>query len=403
MKVLHINEHLALSGGVETYLFSLIPRLRDRNIESVMAYGAGDPSLYDACHHVPEIKESGFTSHPSARRRMREVLRSERPGLIHVHNIQNVGILQACLEYGPTVLTTHDHRWVCPANTFYYKRTREICDRTCGVGCFTTTLTKHCLTPRPQYAAYFYYRVKWGVRHSDEIAHFFAPSTATKERHVKGGINSRKITALPYFCSFVPADRPRTLPDPPTITYMGRIASNKGHEFFIEALGQLPDAVQGILVGNMDGDTESEIRKLARRHGCQDRLTTRGWASREEIPDILDRTSVFVFPSLCVETLGIVGLEALSRGVPVVASDVGGVREWCRGGETGYVVPTKDASAIAGRVRHLLADADRLRAFGERGIALIRDKFLPDRHIDRLLEVYDRVSIPDSTRTGMYV
>jgi glycosyltransferase involved in cell wall biosynthesis len=119
--------------------------------------------------------------------------------------------------------------------------------------------------------------------------------------------------------------------------------------------------------------------------------------------ELFDQTSVFIFPSLWPETLGIVGIEALSRGVPVVASDVGGVREWCHNGETGYVVPPKDATAIASRVQRLLSDEQQLRAFGERGIELIRKKFHPQHHVDRLVSHYERALTADQTSVDAYV
>jgi glycosyltransferase involved in cell wall biosynthesis len=115
---------------------------------------------------------------------------------------------------------------------------------------------------------------------------------------------------------------------------------------------------------------------------------------------LLDETSVFVFPSLWPETMGIVGVEALSRGVPVVASDVGGVREWCVDGETGFVVPPKDAAAMSDRIERLVSDEQRLQAFGERGLTLVREKFLPHQHVDQLVEWYQRAadsaSVPEA-------
>ena len=391
MKVLHVNEHLALKGGVETYLFSLIPKLDQKGVQSVVAYGQGDPDVYPSAHRVPAISQAGFQHQRAARNQMSAVLKRTRPTLVHVHNVQNVGIIKASLDYGPTILTTHDHRWACPANTFYYKRTREVCDRTCGLGCFTTTLTKHCLTPRPHYALYFYYRVKWAERNADRFSHVITPSSATKQRHVRGGMPSGRFTPVPYFCSITPRVVPRSVPDPPVVTYIGRVADNKGYEFFLEALGQLAGNVQGRVVGAASDEAKDTVRALAERHGCADRLVIQGWAERDDIPTILDQTSVLVFPSLCVETLGIVGIEALSQGVPVVASDVGGVSEWCLDGTTGFVVPPKDAAAIADRLQHLIADDERLRAFGQRGIDLIRTKFLPEHHVEELLDIYRQV------------
>jgi len=390
MKVLHVNEHLAHKGGVETYLFGLLPRLEEREVVPVVAYGDGDPALHEPIRHVPALGTAGFRAEGRARSQMEEVLQDEAPDVVHVHNVQNVGALQASLDYGPTVVTTHDYRWVCPANNFFHERPQAVCERTCGLGCFATTITKRCVTPRPQYAAYFYRRAKWGIEHAGDFAHVIAPSEGARSKYETSGFEDAAMSILPYFCELEPREAPRPLPETPTITYLGRIASNKGHEYFVEALGQLPDTVHGRMVGGISDDASQTLRRLAEQHGCADQLELHGWASRSEVVDLLDHTSVFVFPSLWPETLGIVGLEALSRGVPVVASDVGGVREWCREDDTGYLVPPKEGAAIANRVEHLLSSEDRLRAFGERGIELIRDRFRPEQHVDQLLHIYQR-------------
>jgi glycosyltransferase involved in cell wall biosynthesis len=394
MKVIHLNEHLAHRGGVETYLFGLLPRQEERGITPVLAYGDGDSALHEPVRHVPALGTAGFRAEVQARTQMETVLREEAPDLVHVHNVQNVGALQASLEYGPTIMTTHDYRWVCPANNFFHEHPQAVCERTCGLGCFTTTITKRCVTPRPQYAAYFYRRAKWGIEHSSDFAHVIAPSEGAQEKYEASGFEDASMSVLPYFCELEPADTPRPVPDPPTITYLGRVAPNKGHEYFIEALGQLSESVRGKMVGGISDDVAQNLRILAKQHGCAEQLELHGWVSRAEVVDLFDQTSVFVFPSLWPETLGIVGIEALSRGVPVVASDVGGVPEWCLEGETGYRVPPKDPGAIADRVERLLSDENRLRTFGERGIALIQERFRPERHVDQLLEIYQRAQIP---------
>src|SRR5690606_5341290 len=135
-------------------------------------------------------------------------------------------------------------------------------------------------------------------------------------------------------------------------------------------------------------DGEQFLRNLASRHGCENRLELRQWASREEVTKILDATTVFIFPSTWPETLGIVGLEALARAVPVVASDVGGVREWLEHARNGFLVLPKDAAALASRIGQLIDDRERLLQFGRQGIATVRDRFLPKHHVNGLLTLY---------------
>jgi glycosyltransferase involved in cell wall biosynthesis len=148
------------------------------------------------------------------------------------------------------------------------------------------------------------------------------------------------------------------------------------------------------MVGNFTHDSRDAVVSQASAVGCADRLELRPWAGREEIGAAFEQASVFVFPSIWPETLGIVGLEALATGVPVVASDVGGVREWLVDGETGYLVPPKDAGALAGRVGELLASPERNLAFGRNGIALINRKFAVAGHVDQLEAIYRQAAAP---------
>lgn len=392
MKVLHINQYLIRKGGVETYLLGLLPLLAEQGIDQRAVYAEGDATAFAGSYRVPEIGEARFGAHDAVRRKLRDVLEQERPDVIHVHNIHNVAALETCLEYGPTVLHTHDHRWICPASSFFHRRTQEVCGRVCGVGCLVVTARKHCVTPRPKYAAYYTYRGKWAMRNADRFAHVVAPCADAKARLMQAGFEDHRVGVLPYFCPLEPLAAPRPVPERTQITYIGRIASNKGHEFFVRALGELPPDVRGVMVGSFTDETEKEVMRLATEAGCADRLELRKWASREEILEILDATSVFIFPSLWPETLGIVGIEALSRGVPVVGSDLGGVREWLYHRENGMLVSPKSASQIRDAVLELTASKETLLAFGAHALSTIRQKFMPSQHVGALLGVYEKAA-----------
>lgn len=389
MKVLHINEHVERKGGVETYLLALLPLLAERGVESVVAYAKGEPGDGIDARALPAISRVGGDG--AARAETRALLDDLAPDLVHLHNFQNVGVVEACLDRVPVVMTSHDYRSVCPANMFFFKRTREVCTRDgAGPGCFAQTAMKHCLTPRPRYASYYYRRARWMTAQADRFAHVVAPSEGARRRLLQGGFAPERVGVLPYFCPLPPADAPRPVPDVPTMTFLGRLAPNKGHDHFVRALGQLP-GVRGEIVGNMTDEGEASLRAIAREAGCADRLVLRRWASREEVQALMDRTSVFVFPSLWEETLGIVGIEALARGVPVVGTDLGGVPQWLHDGVNGRLVPPKDPGAIAAAVGELVADVKRLEAFGEAGIRTVRESFSPRGHVDELERLYRRV------------
>ena len=393
MKVVHINTFLARKGGAETYLLSLIPLLHERDIEQQFIYGVGEPDLHEGALQVPNIGEIGFRREKRVTERVAEILENEKPDIIHIHNVENFGVYEASLTYGPTIFTTHDYRTICPASMMYYRWPKEVCHRHSGPGCFSTTLRKHCLTPRPQYASYFYHRTQWILKNAHRFSHVITPSESVRHRFVKAGFNEHNLTVLPYYCSIEPREAPRSLPEKATISFIGRIADNKGYQYFVEALGQLPTHVQGVMVGNFTPQNKERTEQLAAKHNCADRLTLHPWASKDEIISLLDATSILVFPSLYAETLGIIGLEAFSRGVPVVASDIGGVRQWLTHGENGMLVKPKSSAHIRDAVLQLLSDKEALLNMGRNGISSINEYFRPDYHTDKLVQLYEQVAV----------
>jgi glycosyltransferase involved in cell wall biosynthesis len=391
MRTLHVNAHLAPKGGVETYLLALRPILAQRGVEALLAYDEGDPSLWPGAEHVPGLEQPSAEQDETVRERLAALIRRLRPDLVHVHNVQNKGALEAALASGRAVMTSHDYRTACPANTFFFKRTETICDRDkVGLGCIPNTLVKKCLTPRPKLGTYYYRRAVWATENAGRWAGVIAPSGGASERLLRAGYPSDRVSVVPYFCPVVPLESPRPVPEQPLLTFMGRIAPGKGHATFVEALGLLPDGVHGLMVGDFDDGKRATVTGLAERFGCAGRITLQPWADRAAVRAVLGRTSVFSFPSLWPETLGIVGLEAMARGVPVVASDVGGVREWLEDGRNGRLVPPGDAAALADGARSLLATPDTLEAAGRAGIDTIRTRFMPEHHLDELMGVYER-------------
>ena len=175
--------------------------LQERGFTQRVAYGVGDSKDFPDAVQVPGISKTGFSSDGGGKKEMLATLEAFNPDVIHVHNVKNIGVLHACAGYGKAVFTTHDFRLICPASMFYYKRTREVCQRTCGPGCFTTTLHKHCLTPRLNYATYFYKRAKWFINGGRDQVHLIAPSGGARERLEKSGCDPDKIDVLPLFLS----------------------------------------------------------------------------------------------------------------------------------------------------------------------------------------------------------
>lgn len=155
----------------------------------------------------------------------------------------------------------------------------------------------------------------------------------------------------------------------PVILYVGRLVREKGVHVLLNAaptvLEALPEA-QFVIVGT--GPMLDALKEQARCLGIQDRVRFTGYTDDATRNHLLHTAAVAVFPSL-YEPFGIVALEAMAAGAPVVVSDVGGLADIVRHGETGLKAYPDDAKSVAAQVLEILRDHPRASTLAERARA----------------------------------
>jgi glycogen(starch) synthase len=152
---------------------------------------------------------------------------------------------------------------------------------------------------------------------------------------------------------------------------LGRMDPRKGFATAIEALAQLPEATLTIAGGGSDAEVR-RLHALAGQLGVEDRIAWLGHRGRTELPQLYADHDAVLFPVVWAEPFGLVPLEAMGIGRPVVATGRGGSGEYLRDGENCLLHPAEDAGALAAAVRRLADDdtlVERLRAGGRRTAA----------------------------------
>jgi glycosyltransferase involved in cell wall biosynthesis len=152
---------------------------------------------------------------------------------------------------------------------------------------------------------------------------------------------------------------------------VGRLVTMKGQDVFLRAAGELArkfDDLYFLLVG--DGDNRRDYEELVEQLGLRDRVRFLGW--RRDVPYILGNLDVVVLPTVNdFEGTPLAVIEALAANKPVVATDVGGVSEVIRDGETGKLIPIKDPSAIVAAVGSLLDEPGAAQTMSQAGRELV--------------------------------
>ena len=219
---------------------------------------------------------------------------------------------------------------------------------------------------------------------------------------IRLGADVRRISVVPcgVDLGLFRQEGPAEERDParPRLLVVTRLVERKGVGNVIATLPELPDAELVIAGGpdrdRLDADPEARrLAGLARRLGVADRVDLRGRVEHGELPALYRSADVVV----CVpwyEPFGIVPLEAMACGVPVVAAAVGGLVDTVVDGVTGRHVPPRDPRVLAETLAELLEDRARPRALGAAGARRVRRRYGWDRIAASTLEAYKTVTAP---------
>jgi D-inositol-3-phosphate glycosyltransferase len=183
--------------------------------------------------------------------------------------------------------------------------------------------------------------------------------------------------------------------DQKTLLFVGRIQRLKGLEILLRAFAQLSDLEARVLIVGGQPTTTHETREitrlqhLAQKLGIAERVTFGGAVSHERLPLYYAAADVTVMPS-SYESFGLVAVESLACGTPVVATRVGGLASIVRDGETGFLIPWRDPALFADRLRTLLTTPALQASLAERARPSVL-RYGWGRIADAHLAVYDEV------------
>jgi len=204
----------------------------------------------------------------------------------------------------------------------------------------------------------------------------FVISNAEASQALTCGIDKRCIFKLSPTYS-LPEERRKSKPENASIRllFVGTLYERKGLEYLIEALALLKATNWTIsLAGsaNMESPYVKNIMNMLNEHPNKNKIRILGRVGADKLESLYRSSDIFVLPSL-YEGFGLVALEALGYGLPIVASDVGGIPEIVENGRSGLLVPASDSKALAAALDRLIIDRNLRNLFARNALARAKD------------------------------
>ncbi len=319
-------------------------------------------------------------------------LAAVQPQVVHFQHVQGVSARLVTLAAGrPRLVTLHDYWFYC-ANSQLVRPDRRPCPGPRGgwncVDCATERADLARLRKlRPLIALPFAYRNYYLKRVMSQVDLFLAPSEFLRRCYIQRGLNPERIMILENGVEMerLAAAPEIALPPPaarPHFGYLGSLAWQKGVHVLVEAFNRLPENAALTIYGSEAAFPAyaAQVKALA-KHA---HIRFAGPVAHRHVGAALRQLDCLVVPSLWYENSPLVIQEAYGLGIPVVASRLGALEEKVHDGQTGRLFTAGDVDDLAGVLRELVNEPERLERFKEH----IRPAPSMREHAQKLADLY---------------
>ncbi|MFH0837424.1 MAG: glycosyltransferase family 4 protein [Candidatus Aenigmatarchaeota archaeon] len=385
VRVLHINETHREVGGQERYFFGLVDGLRERGFD---VYSFGFDNQEKRTEKSLVLKTPGyfmkqfnrfvfdFGTYFTLRKWVDEI----KPDIIHLHglNQSTLAILFACRGHR-VVYTVHNYGMICPTIWTVTKDDYKLCYSGAGLKCWR----RGCISLK--YLIPFYFHIKLRNFFLKRLVNVYhAPSKALKIYLNKIGFEP--VDVINYFIDLkaMAGDEKKEY----DIVFVGRLDEEKGVKFLLDAISILKKdypKIRAVIVG--DGPELMRLQTHAKVLGIVNNVNFVGRADFNAVKKYYAKSRIFVMPSVYREQFGFVGIEAMANGLPSVASNRGGIPEWCVDNQTGLLIDPTKPKEIAGAINKLLSDKKLAKRLGDNGKEYAK-KFDKEGLLNGIIKLY---------------
>ena len=381
LRILHAyNQQRSIQGGEEQAVLESIASLLEYGCVTDYHHESSRNTAWTRVRRISGLFSSIYN--PFSAKRFHQICQSFNPDIVHAHNLYpNLSpsiLITAKKRRIPVIMTIHSQILTCP--TWYHLYHGKICELCVG-GKEYWCVIRNCRENIAESTAYATRNAVVRVLKliHDNVSLFVVASDFMRSQLRKAGIPTERIRKVPNAVAI--KDVEQSGPKGTYVAYAGRFSEEKGIRVLLKAAALTP-SLDFRLAG--DGPLFDEIYALAPPN-----VRLLGMLSPDEMTEFYSGAKCFVIPSVAYETFSLVAAEAMSHGIPVIASDIGALPETIGLGSAGVLVAPGEPEALATAIMALWDDDGRRAALQRAGCERVRKLYSPHEHARLLVAVYE--------------
>lgn len=383
MRILLVHNRYQYPGGEDEVVRAEAEMLRTQN-HDVETYEAHNNAIKGSIARLTAALQCVWSS--TNQRSFCETLHRFTPDLVHVHNffpLISPAIHHTAHNRGiPVIQTLHNYRLLCPAATLL--RAGSICEK-CTQQPYPFSAVRHACYRDSHVASAAVANMLLLHRAigtwTSTVSRFIALSEFARRKYISSGFPEDKICVKPNFLANDPGPGPG---GGDFFLFVGRLSEEKGVACLLEAWKTLRSQAQLIIVG--DGPLAAKVREAAQADRA---IRWVGFLKSAEVLELMGRAFALVFPSIWFEGFPMVLAEALAKGLPVIASDLGSMPEIISHGRTGLLSAPGSPLDLAGAVHWALCHREEVNAMRLHAREEFLSKYTAEINYRLLMKIYE--------------
>lgn len=411
MKILLVNYRYFISGGPEKYMFNIKSKLEEEGHEVVPfsiksnrnektkyekyfadPIGKQDFAYYDQFKKTPKaildmISRSVYSFY--VERKIKKIIKDTNPDVVYIlHYVNKLSpsvIVGAKKMNKPVILRLSDFFLLCPRFDFLYDD--NICEDCLKYG-YKSCVKKKCVKNSigASIIRVFAMKIHKKMKIYEKVDAFVCPTKFLKEKLIENGFDKNRIYNIPTFTKSINLASRNV---GKYGLYYGRISPEKGVEYAIKAYEKLGNDYELVITGD---DTTEEAKRLKEyvKNKKISNVKFTGFKKGKELEKIIEEARFVIVPSIWYENLPNTIIEAFSKKKPVIATDVGSLKDTIKDNVNGYKFKLKNVDSLIDKIKEM-DNEENVKRMGNNAYNDVITQYSIESHYKSLLEIFNKI------------